>query len=103
MAVLAVRIVEADGHLRDLGAEAFRVADGFSARVSFPAGPPILVGGAELEIEFEAGFGEMAAEVPAELREAVLQLVRELYERGENNSAQGAWRRLIAPYRPVRL
>lgn len=103
MAVLAVRIVEADGRLRDLGAEAFRVADGFSARVSFPAGPPILVGGAELEIEFEAGFGEMAAEVPAELREAVLQLVRELYERGENNSAQGAWRRLIAPYRPVRL
>lgn len=59
-----------------------------------------------IEIDFTAGFGDTAAEIPDALRQAILQHVAQMYEfRGpvaaESRPAglPGGYGRLIAPYR----
>lgn len=58
-----------------------------------------------IEIDMTCGYGTLAADVPAALRQAVLLKIAQLYERrGEETGADpdGALR-LIAPFRTVRL
>lgn len=68
------------------------------------------VGAKRIEIEFRAGFGVTAAEVPAPIRQALLQLVAHWHENREPIAIGDTAERipitvsdLLAPYREVRL
>lgn len=55
-----------------------------------------------IEIRFRAGYGDTPADVPAALREAILQLVVAMAE-GRGDAMPPLAESLIAPYRSVRL
>lgn len=60
----------------------------------------------EAVLHFDAGYGEMPADVPGELRQAVLILTAHLYSnRGTNESVamQPGIEALIAPHRAIRI
>lgn len=66
------------------------------------------IGGAQsIEIEFDAGFGAAWADVPAELRQAVLMLAADLYENRQGGRALSGLpspiERLLAAHREPRL
>jgi len=76
--------------------------------LSGPAGGrlPLVPRGAEVEIAFTAGHGENWADVPGELRQAVLMLAGSYYEHrhGDAPSAMPPGvMALIRPYRPMRI
>jgi uncharacterized phiE125 gp8 family phage protein len=62
-----------------------------------------------IEIDFQAGYGASASDVPAALRQAVLMLVAHLYENREAVATGGAFEipqgagALLAPYRVLSL
>lgn len=67
---------------------------------------PIVPRGAEVEITFAAGHGEGWAEVPGELRQAVLMLAGFYYEHRHGDALTAmppAVAGLIRPWRPVRI
>lgn len=73
-------------------------------RTAVPA-PDLPLGGIELDLRL--GYGASAAQVPADLRQAVRLLAAHFYENREATDAGGqppeSVRALIAPYRRVRL
>lgn len=116
-AVLPVGPVEAVSAIRFVrGAEVIDVAAGSWAlepgtgrqKVTGQAGgalPPIPEGYVA-ELMFDAGFGPDPADVPGDLRQAVLLLAADYYERRHEGDGPGmpmAVRGLIEPWQPVRL
>ncbi|HEV7276142.1 MAG TPA: head-tail connector protein [Devosiaceae bacterium] len=74
------------------------------------AGTPVLRPRQGLEIDYVAGYGVNAGDVPADLRSALLMLVAYWFEHRDSVVAVGAgatlptgFDRLLAPYRRVRL
>jgi uncharacterized phiE125 gp8 family phage protein len=58
-----------------------------------------------IEIDLTCGYGAVAADVPASLRQAVLSKTARLYERRGDDAGEAPDEatRLVAPYRTVRL
>lgn len=116
-AILPIGPVEAISALRFVqGATVIDVAAGSwvlepgtgRQRVTGAAGgalPPIPEGHVA-EISFDAGFGPDAADLPGDLRQAVVLLAADYYERrfdGEGPRMPMTVRGLLEPWRPVRL
>jgi uncharacterized phiE125 gp8 family phage protein len=111
--VATVKLTAADGSVTTLAADRYLV-DG-------PSVPPRLVATAPpwpqpglaaqgVEIAFTAGYGNVAANVPAPIRQAVLLLTAHWYEHREPAEPGASAARipepvsaLLAPYRVVRL
>jgi len=60
-------------------------------------------GFASIIIDFDAGYGDAAADVPEDLRRALLQAVGHLYENRESQEMPEGARILAWPYRIIRL
>lgn len=100
VAAHALRVVSADGSFETLSGPV-RIEDDliWTPALSSP-GLPL----AGVEIEYDAGYGAAAANVPSPLRQAVLLAVAGLYESREGESAAlAAARVLAAPFARVRL
>ena len=75
-------------------------------RVVFADGPPVRLRKRDcLEIAFTAGYGDAATAVPGSIREAILEIVGDLYShRGDEYGTVGlAGQALLAPYRILKL
>jgi uncharacterized phiE125 gp8 family phage protein len=108
----AARVYRLDGTTQALDVSHFTVEAGAAPAVIFfstpqPA-PARIVAGIELDIE--AGYGETAADVPADLRQAIRVLVAHWYENrglialGQQVSIlPGAAAAILAPYRVLSL
>lgn len=85
------------------------VADLHRPRIVAAAGSlPVVPTGGRVVVTFTAGFGAAWADVPADLRQAVLLLATEYYEHRHDDGAQapglpGAVVALIERWRPVRV
>ncbi|MCA3248838.1 MAG: head-tail connector protein [Holosporaceae bacterium] len=95
-AVLAIRVYSAAGLAATIPASNF-VVDGAATpgRVVMTSGASLPVIGQSargLEIDFTAGYGATANDVPAVLRQAVLQAVKALYGRDGDQSLAAALR-----------
>jgi hypothetical protein len=95
-AVLAIRVYSAAGLAATIPASNF-VVDGAATpgRVVMTSGASLPVIGQTargLEIDFTAGYGASANDVPAVLRQAVLQAVKALYGRDGDQSLAAALR-----------
>jgi uncharacterized phiE125 gp8 family phage protein len=68
-------------------------------------GMPVLRRRQGLEIDYTAGYGNAANDVPADLRQALLVLVGSWFENRDSASeaVPAGFERLVAPYRRVRL
>jgi uncharacterized phiE125 gp8 family phage protein len=116
-AVLPVGPVETISRIQLVrGAEAIDIAAGTWAvepgsgrqRVTGRQGGalPTIPEGYVAELAFDAGFGPGAADVPGDLRQAVLLLAADYYERRSDEREPGmpmAVRALLEPWRPVRI
>lgn len=101
IAVDEVRVIDAAG-----GA---RVMENVTLRID--AHRPVLAGricvpeGGQIEVDFTAGYGPVPADVPADLRHAVMLLAASYYE--NRSGGQGHWPfgvlALLDAHRPVRL
>jgi uncharacterized phiE125 gp8 family phage protein len=104
--VEAVRLIADNGSQSVIDEDRYRLEGHRDhPRLVFASGVPATlrsVGG--IEIEYDAGFAETAAELPVALRVATMQIVATLYETrlGEAGVPETA-RALIRPYAPVRL
>jgi len=81
--VLSVSLFDGTGAATVLDAATYRViADLHRPRLA-PTGTllPAVPGGGHVEVVFSAGFGSTWADVPPDLRQAVLMLTADLYER----------------------
>jgi uncharacterized phiE125 gp8 family phage protein len=112
-ALTAIRAFDEDGDEHAIGLAQFVVeAGGTPARLVLPgtvAGMPLLRQRFGIEIDYVAGFGE-AADVPQELKQALLVLVAHWFEHRDAVVIAGSgavipfgFDRLIAPWREVRL
>jgi len=112
-ALTAIRAFDEDGDEHTIGLAQFLVeAGGAPARLVLPptvAGMPVLRQRFGIEIDYVAGFGE-AADVPQELKQALLVLVAHWFEHRDAVVIAGSgavipfgFDRLIAPWREVRL
>jgi uncharacterized phiE125 gp8 family phage protein len=113
MAVDAVRLYDADGNATLWDASNYSVDVRWTpGRLCLRAGwwwpkPGRRTGG--IEIDFQAGYGAAAANVPSALRQAVLMLVAHLYENREAVAGESAVEipsgaaALLAPYRVLSL
>ena len=67
---------------------------------------PLIAPGARVEVEYLTGFGD-AADVPADLKHAVLRLAEDTYRRGETSARDEALppdvQAIVQSYREVRL
>lgn len=108
----AARVYRLDGTTQALDVSGFAVdVSAAPAVIAFDAPPPApgrVVGGIELDIE--AGYGDAASDVPADLRQAIRLLVAHWYENrglialGQSMAMLPASAAaLIAPYRVVSL
>lgn len=111
ISVEAVRVRDRNGALTDWDPAEYRVETGEPGRLvailPFALPRPEVQGGG-IEIDFTAGYGETADDVPAPLRAAILHLVAASYgadrgEGGETPPAPEIVDRLLAPYEWVRL
>jgi uncharacterized phiE125 gp8 family phage protein len=69
-------------------------------------GMPVIRERQGIEIDYAAGFGSVAEDVPADLRQALLTLLGFWFEHRDTASeaaTPGGFDRLVAPYRSVRL
>lgn len=104
--VVMVRLIATNGAQSVIEADRYRLEGSHDRpRLVFEAGVPATLrtaGG--VEIEYDAGFAEDAAELPVALRLSVLQIIAALYEarRGEAQIPEAA-RALMRPFAPVRL
>jgi len=109
----SVKIVAADGTAETIPSSSYVVdIDGTPPRLvrnggSWPQ-PEKAANG--IEIEFTAGFGDEAADVPAPIRQALLMLIAHWYEHRDpievgsrETLIPAAVSDLLAPYRTVRL
>ena len=104
--VVAVRLLAANGTQSVIDADRYRI-EGLrdQPRLVFEAGVPATLRSAGgIEIEYDAGYAETAAQLPVALRLAVLHIVAALYEaRAGESKIPDAARALMAPFAPVRL
>jgi uncharacterized phiE125 gp8 family phage protein len=108
VSVTAVRVYDSGGQPQILAASMWRLVGALDRRrLLFNAAPPapgVPAGG--IEIDVVAGFGA-AGDVPAPLRQAVLELVAQGFEnRGDADAQTGLPKRvamLLAPWRRGRL
>ena len=104
----AVNVVDAGGHATSMGAGRWVLRrDMHSPQLVANGGslPGIPTNG-HVEIDFEAGFGTAAVDVPADLRQAVLLLAAHYYEARNSSEDRGlpfAVMALLSPHRQVRL
>jgi uncharacterized phiE125 gp8 family phage protein len=109
----AIRAFDEDGDEHAIGLAQFLVEPGGTpTRLVLPAtvaGMPVLRQRFGIEIDYVAGFGE-AADVPQELKQALLVLVAHWFEHrgavviaGSGAVIPFGFDRLIAPWREVRL
>lgn len=107
IAVEAIAIYDAEDAPSDWGPAAFFVDTASDpGRIALRQGedwpqPGRATGG--IEIRFRCGYGDSPEDVPAPLREAVLQLVAAMADGGLEAGMPAAAASLIAPYRSVRL
>jgi uncharacterized phiE125 gp8 family phage protein len=104
--IVAVRLLADNGAQSLIDPERYRL-DGHRdrPRVVFPEGfPATLRSAGGVEIEYDAGFANDAADLPIALRVATMQIVASLYElrQGESPIPETA-RALMRPFAPVRL
>ncbi|MGE0828215.1 MAG: head-tail connector protein [Hyphomonadaceae bacterium] len=104
--VVAVRLIAANGSESLIDAERYRL-DGARdrPRLIFEAGLPTLLRSAGgVEVDYDAGLADAAADLPVGLRLAVLHVAATLFEtrQGEARIPEAA-RALMAPYAPARL
>jgi uncharacterized phiE125 gp8 family phage protein len=81
--IVSVTLTDGAGGSTVLEAGLYRlIADLHRPRLA-PTGPllPSVPGAGQVEVVFTAGFGALWSEVPADLRQAVLMLAADLYER----------------------
>lgn len=104
--VIAVRLLADNGSQSVLDPDRYRLdGDRDRPRLVFAEGVPATlreIGG--IEIEYECGFAETAADLPIALRLAALQILASLYElrQGDAPIPETA-RALMRPYAPARL
>jgi len=107
-AVTSIRFVR-DAEVIDVAAGSWAVEPGTGRqKVTGRAGGALsaIPEGYVAELTFDAGFGADPADVPGDLRQAVLLLAADYYERRHDGDGPGmpmAVRGLIDPWRPVRL
>jgi len=107
-----VRVIASDGEPTIVAASAYLV-DAVRAPPRLVRRSPLPVPGREvggIEIDFTAGYGDAAEDVPAPIRQALLQLVAHWYEHREpievgaaDMAVPSAVSELLAPYRIKRL
>ncbi|MCR6646548.1 MAG: head-tail connector protein [Terricaulis sp.] len=105
-AVIAVRLIADNGAQSVLDPERYRLeGQRDRPRLVFPPGlPATLRSAGGIEIEYDAGFADDAADLPSALRMAVLQIIASLYEaRDGAGGAPASARALMRPFAPVRL
>ncbi|MBL8545628.1 MAG: phage head-tail connector protein [Hyphomonadaceae bacterium] len=104
--VVAVRLLADNGAQSVIDPERYRLEGNRDRpRLVFPAGfPSTLRSAGGIEIEYECGYADDAANLPIALRLATLQIVASLYEvrQGEGAMPETA-RALMRPFAPVRL
>lgn len=104
--VVAVRLLADNGSQSVIDPDRYRLeGQRDRPRLVFAAGVPATlraIGG--IEIEYDCGFADDAADLPVALRLATLQIVASLYElrQGEGAIPEAA-RALMRPYAPMRL
>jgi len=104
--VIAVRLLADNGAQSVIDPERYRLdGDRDRPRLVFPPGLPATlrsVGG--IEIEYNAGFADDAADLPVALRLAALQIVAALYELRQGAAPiPDSARALMRPFAPMRL
>ena len=106
MHVEAVRLLADNGSQSVIDPERYRLEGGRDRpRLVFESGvPATLRTVGAIEIEYDAGFAEVASDLPVALRLATLQIVSTLYETrlGESAMPETA-RALIRQFAPARL
>jgi len=111
--VMALRVFDADDAASVVSADNYAIdGEARPARLKRTPGavwPAVGRALAGVEVEYVAGFGPAATDTPQELRQAILMLIAEFYERREILSekrlyeAPAAVEALLAPYAPVQL
>lgn len=104
--VIAVRLLADNGAQSVIDPERYRLeGQRDRPRLVFPSGfPATLRSAGGIEIEYDAGFADDAADLPVALRLAVLQIVASLYELRQGEAAiPETARALMRPFAPVRL
>ncbi len=107
--VTAIHKVSVDGI--DLDASSYNLAPGLNARLVRTDGatwPSPQSTAAGIVVRFASGFGANGSDVPQNIRHAILMTVARWFENREPAPADGdqltpAVRRLLAPYRKLRL
>lgn len=104
--VIAVRLLADNGSQSVIGPDRYRLEGHRDRpRLVFASGVPATLrtaGG--IEIEYDAGFTDDAAELPLALRIATLQIVAALHEaRGGDGGLPETARALMRPFAPARL
>lgn len=103
-----VTAYDAGGNAHPIGLGQFQT-EAAPARLLLPqevAGMPVTRERQGIEIDYAAGFGAAADDVPADLRQALLTLVAHWFEHRDSASetaTPSGFDRLVAPYRSVRL
>jgi len=104
--VVAVRLIADNGAQSVIDPERYRLEGHRDRpRLVFPPGlPATLRSAGGIEIEYDAGYAEGAADLPVALRLATLQIVASLYElRQGSGGVPEAARALMRPFAPARL
>lgn len=104
--IVTVRLLAANGSESVIDSDRYRLEGSYDRpRLVFEAGVPATLRSAGgIELEYDAGYAEAAADLPVALRLAVLQVIAALYEarQGEAQIPDAA-RALMRPFAPVRL
>lgn len=114
MSLTAVTAYDADDAPHELALDQFLAETGVTpARLLLPRaieGMPVLRERQGIEIDYAAGYGTDAADVPTDLRQALLVLVAYWFEHrdavimaGSGSVVPSGFERMLAPYRRVRL
>jgi uncharacterized phiE125 gp8 family phage protein len=103
----AITVYDAEGGAHMIGLDQFQTETA-PARLLLPQhidGAPVARERQGIEIDYEAGFGSAAEDVPADLSQALLTLVGFWFEHRDtaNGITPSSFDRLVAPYRSVRL
>lgn len=104
--VVAVRLIADNGAQSVIDPERYRLEGGGDRpRLVFPPGlPATLRSAGGIEVEYDAGFAEDAADLPLALRIATLQIVASLYELRQGDAdVPASARALMRPFTPARL
>lgn len=110
VSLTGVTAYDAEDAPHELALAQFRTEPSRLLLPDYIAGTPVLRPRQGIEIDYVAGYGVDAGDVPADLRQALLTLIVYWFEHRDSVSAAGAgaavpagFDRLLAPYRRVRL